>query len=113
MRRDPRCYLWDIQQAVEAVLEYVSGKTFIDYEEQRMLRSAVEREFVLIGEAMSRLAHDDEPIVVQITGYRKIIDFRNIIAHDYDDVRNDIVWAVIEGDLQTLLIEVTGLLDAP
>ena len=113
MRRDPRCYLWDIQQATEAIFEFVSGETFSDYEEQRMLRSAVEREFVLIGEAMNRLAHHDEAIAVQITSYRKIIDFRNIIAHDYDDVRNDIVWAMIEGDLQTLLVEVTGLLDDP
>ena len=27
MRRDPKCFLWDIQQAAEAILESVSGKS--------------------------------------------------------------------------------------
>ena len=87
MRRDPKCFLWDIQQAAEAILEYVSGKSFEDYEQQRMLRSAVEREFVTIGEATNRLAHHDEDLAAKITNHEKIISLRNIIAHEYDDVK--------------------------
>ena len=113
MRRDPKCYLWDIYQAVEAIFEFVSGQTFEDYEQHRMLRSAVEREFVLVGEALNRLAHHSDSVVHEITSYQKIINFRNIIAHEYDEVRNDIVWAVVKDDLPVLLDEVTALLDRP
>ena len=110
MRRDPKCFLWDIQQAAEAILEYVSGKSFEAYEQQRMLRSAVEREFVVIGEATNRLAHHDTQLAVRITNHQKIISLRNIIAHEYDDVRNDLIWAVIENDLRNLHSEVTNLI---
>ena len=111
MRRDPKCFLWDIQQATEAILEYVSGKAFEDYEQLRMLRSAVEREFVTIGEATNRLASQDEQLAAEITNHQKIIALRNVIAHEYDDVRNDLIWNVIQNDLQILHAEVTGLLE--
>ena len=76
MRRDPKCFLWDIQQAAEAILESVSGKSFEDYERQRMLRSPVEREFVVIGEATNRLAHHDKQLAFRITNHQKIISHR-------------------------------------
>ena len=82
MRRDPKCFLWDIQQAAEAILEYVSSSYFEDYEQQQMLRSAVERELVVIGETTNRLAHHDTQLVTKITNDQKIISLRNIIAHD-------------------------------
>ena len=113
MRRDPKCFLWDIQQATEAILEFVSGKSFQEYEQQRLLRSAVERELVLIGEATNRLAHHDTQLGSQISNHQKIISLRNIIAHEYDQVRNELIWAVIDEDLPTLLNEVTALLEQP
>ena len=113
MRRDPKCFLRDIQQSAEAILEFVCGKSFEDYEEQRMLRSAVERESAKIGEATNRLSHQAEHLARQITNHQKIISLRNIIAHEYDDVRNDLIWAAITDDIPTLLTEVDGLLQKP
>ena len=113
MKRDPKCFLWDIQQSSEAILEFLTDRIFEDYEQQRMLRSAVEREFVLIGEATNRLATHAPQIASRITDYQKIISLRNIIAHEYDDVRNDLVWTVVNDGLPTLLSEVTALLAQP
>ena len=110
MRRDPKSFLWDIQQSAHAILEFVADKTFEDYEQQRLLRSAVEREFVIIGEATNRFQHHDKHLASQITNHQSIIYPRNIIAHRYDDVRNDLIWTTIKSDIPTLLTEVTNLL---
>lgn len=56
MERDPRAYLWDAKEATEAILRFVEGKTFDDYAGDLMLRSAVERQFEIIGEALNQLS---------------------------------------------------------
>ena len=55
MPRDLRKYFYDIEQACKLLAEFTSGKTFADYTTDAMLRSAVERQFEIIGEALSWL----------------------------------------------------------
>ena len=51
MRRDARAYLWDALQAVNLLQQFGAGKNFEQYQADAMLRSAVERQFEIIGEA--------------------------------------------------------------
>ena len=44
-------YLWDMLDAAKAVREFVSSRTYDDYQKDRMLRGAVERNIEIIGEA--------------------------------------------------------------
>ena len=69
MRLETRKYLYDMQRAAALLREFTSNKTFADYERDAMLRAAVEREFEVIGEAMTRLARIDEGSGCQ---YRRI-----------------------------------------
>ncbi len=48
--------LLDVVDACEAIAEFVAGKTFGDYETDRLLRSAVERQIEIIGEALNKAA---------------------------------------------------------
>lgn len=50
-------YLYDIDLAAERVQRFAAGKTFADYLGGVMLRSAVERQFEIIGEALAQLSH--------------------------------------------------------
>ncbi|CAL9674825.1 hypothetical protein SUDANB95_07758 [Actinosynnema sp. ALI-1.44] len=59
MRPDPRAYLWDALHAVELLSQFSAGKSFTDYEADAMLRSAVERQFEIIGEALNQLRKVD------------------------------------------------------
>ncbi len=74
--------LLDIILACQEISDFIEGKSFEDFQEERMLQLAIEREFEIIGEALHRLSRIEEDTLAQrIPEYRKIIDFRNIIAH--------------------------------
>jgi uncharacterized protein with HEPN domain len=49
-----------------------------------MLRSAVERQFEIIGEALSQLAKIDPAVAARIPDLRRIVGFRNVLIHGYD-----------------------------
>ncbi len=75
-----------------------------------MLRSAVERQFEIIGEAVGQLARTDETTVERISDYQRIIAFRNILIHGYASVDDRLVWNVVETRLSSLIAEVRHLL---
>jgi len=54
MRRNLRAYLWDIERAAHNIQSFSAGKGLGDYQNDRMLRAAVEREFEIIGEALAQ-----------------------------------------------------------
>lgn len=110
MRPEARKYLYDIRQAVALLREFTTGKTFADYEHDAMLRAAVEREFGIIGEAMTRLADLDAPTAGRISDFHRIIAFRNVLVHGYAVVDDRLVWDVLERSLPTLAREVEALL---
>lgn len=110
MRLEAKKYLYDIQQAASRITEFTSGKCLDDYRGDAMLRSAVERQFEIIGEALTQLAKLDEALAAQITEYRRIIAFRNILIHGYAEVDDRLVWDIIETKLPTLRQQAEALL---
>ena len=77
-----------------------------------MLRAAVEREFEIVGEALARLAKDDPDVASEITEFRRIVAFRNILIHGYAEVDHRLVWDVVENTPPALRREVSALLGA-
>ncbi len=55
MHDDARKLLWDAQQAAERIARFTAGKHIDDYKSDEFLRSAVERQFEIIGEALNQL----------------------------------------------------------
>lgn len=108
--RDVRKYLFDIAEACQLLEQFTAGKTFADYEDDPLLRSGVERQFEIIGEAL-RLALNVEPgLAERIGGAGRIIAFRNRLAHGYDTVSNKVVWGVFEANVPALKSDVDALL---
>ena len=56
MRLESKKYLYDVQSAAALIRQFTSEKSLFDFESDAMLRSAVERQFEIIGEALSQLA---------------------------------------------------------
>lgn len=113
MQLDARKYLTDIPIAGERIARFTQGKRFEHYLADEMLRSAVERQFGIVGEALARLAKDSPEVVARIPDYAKIIGFRNILVHAYAAVDDRIVWGVIEIHLAPLRKAVAQLLATP
>ncbi len=110
MRLEQRKYLFDIQRAADRIIRFCAKKQFEDYRSDELLRSAVERQFEIIGEALSRLIKNDPEIAARIPEHHRIIAFRNILIHGYATVDDQIVWGVVESYLPALRESVTVLL---
>ena len=110
MRLEAKKYLYDVRQAINLLREFVADKTFADYQRDAMLRAAVERQFEIVGEDVSQLAHIDASTAACISDYQRIVAFRNILIHEYGDVDDRLVWDVLETSLPTLEQEVGNLL---
>ena len=110
MDNEIKKYLFDIQESIDSIQKYLGAKRdFKIYMSDKMLRRAVEREFEIIGEAMSRIEKLDSTI--EISGKRQIISMRNRVIHGYDKIDNEIIWGTIVRHLPTLKLEIDSLLD--
>ncbi len=110
MRRDPRAYLWDVREAADAIAGFVRGRGFSVYAADLMLRSAVERQLGIIGEALSQLARVDPALAARVPELRRVIAFRNVLIHGYDRIDDAGVWRIVEGDLPPLRARAAALL---
>jgi uncharacterized protein with HEPN domain len=104
-------YLYDVSSACDLIAVFVDGKTFDDYRRDPMLRSAVERQFEIIGEALNGAVKIDADIKKQIPDAPRIISFRNRLIHGYATVSDAIVWGIVENYLPPLREQVKRMLD--
>jgi len=109
-RRDALAHLYDVAQACDLLERFTSGKTFDAYVADPMLRSAVERQFEIVGEALKRAVDLDGSLAERIRETARIIAFRNRLIDGYATVSDEVVWGIVERYLSTLHGEVNTLL---
>jgi uncharacterized protein with HEPN domain len=110
MRPEAKKFLYDIQQAAAKLIHFSAGKDYSDYAADPLLRSAVERQFEIIGEALRCLAKEDPATASRIADYRQVVAFRNILIHGYAQVDDGIVWDILTSKLPPLIKDVESLL---
>lgn len=103
--------IWDARQAADRIDRFTSGKSFADYSADEQLRSACERQFEIIGEALNQLARIDPAAASTIPDFQRIVGFRNVLIHGYATVDDRLVWGVIEANLQPLRATLARFLD--
>ena len=102
MRRDAQTFLWDVCDSAEAITQFTAGRTLADYLVYRQMRSAVERQFEIIGEALNRLSKEAPLVAARIPALPQIVAFRNLLIHGYATVDDRVVWRTIQEDLPKL-----------
>ncbi|HAV13093.1 MAG TPA: hypothetical protein DCX06_06335 [Opitutae bacterium] len=89
----------DARGACDELRTFTRGKTYEDLLEDRGLQLILERLFEVLGEALNRLRNLDEEAFQQITDGHRIIGTRNLLAHGYDVVDHEILWAAVQSSL--------------
>jgi uncharacterized protein with HEPN domain len=110
MQRDPRAYLKDVVDPCDAIVAAVGGLDRAQYRTNRLVRSAVEREFIIIGEAIAALRRHAPTAFGRITDGTRIVDFRNQLTHEHVHVNDAVAWGVIEHNVAALRNECALLL---
>ena len=110
MPRDPLKFLEDMRLAGEAIVDFVRGRTLDAFRTDLMLRSAVERQFEILGEAVGQLRQCAPELANRMTDAARMVAFRNILIHRYFGVDDELVWQTATNHLPTTLQEVRQLI---
>src|ERR1700749_4145328 len=102
--------LEDISTSIDHIFDYTKGQSFEQYEADSKTKDAVERNFLIIGEAVSRIPQEFKDRHEQVE-WRIIKDFRNFIIHEYFGINKLIVWDTIKLKLQQLQNEIRDLIE--
>ncbi|MFN2615300.1 MAG: DUF86 domain-containing protein [Actinomycetota bacterium] len=99
--RDIRVSLADATRACERIARFTARRTEEDFVEDDLLRSATERQFTILGEALAQ-ARKLQP-GLSLPELERIIGFRNRLIHSYDTVDPRIVWNIAQTHTPRLL----------
>ncbi len=100
--------LWDMLDASRAIASFIEGRSFTEFQANRMVRNAVERNLEIIGEAarsISQHTRDGYPDIP----WSSIIGLRNIIAHEYGELRSEKIWGICVNRLPELCAQLEGM----
>jgi uncharacterized protein with HEPN domain len=110
MNQEAKKLLFDALVASRAIQSFIESRTFEEYLQNDMLRSAVERKFEIIGEALNQAASADEEAELAVPDLPKIVGLRNRLIHAYASVNNAIIWAIVHENLPELVNQIEASL---
>jgi uncharacterized protein with HEPN domain len=109
MSRDYRFYLEDIGESCQKVLRYTRGLALEQFVNDEKTFDAVVRNLEIIGEAAKHV-----PLQVRSrhpnVEWSKIAGLRDVVAHEYFGLDEDILWDIVQNQVPTLLDHVLRIL---
>lgn len=110
MPRNYLLYLEDILTSSSKILKYADDSSLEDLIKDEMRLDAIVRNFEIIGEASSKVPQEIRDRYPSIE-WRKISDFRNVLAHEYFGVDYDIMWNIIREKIPALRNAIQAILE--
>lgn len=102
-------YLWDIREAAREINGFMRGIKFHEFEKNKMLRYAVERQLHVIGEAAVHISPQFRKQHPEIN-WSRLVELRNILAHEYGETLTNRVWLAAAESVPELLAVLIKLL---
>lgn len=104
--------VWDMLRHARIVVELVEGRRQDELAHDAMLRLALERAVEIIGEAARKVSDACEREHPQIP-WKKIVQQRHVLSHDYGDLDYHILWRVATVHVPTLVPQLEAILPPP
>ena len=103
-------WLYDIRFAIDEINGYFndSERNFLLFQQNQMLKRAIERNLEIIGEATNRILSKDPEF--PINNARKIVNLRNYVIHSYDSISDESIWAIVINNLPDLKKDIDKLI---
>jgi uncharacterized protein with HEPN domain len=104
-----RAWLEDILRSIDEIFDFMpEKKDFFEYQKDLKTKKAIERNIEIIGEAVNRITsyNNNE---IKIENAKKIIGTRNRIAHEYDNISDEVIWTIVIRELPLLKAEILKL----
>jgi uncharacterized protein with HEPN domain len=109
-KREPELLLQDIEESINKIKSYTSGMSFEMFQNDDKTIDAVIRNFEVIGEAANRIPDEIKDRFNKVNWHR-IRGFRNRIVHDYMGVDLEIIWEIIEKNLDDLKEQIEEIIN--
>ena len=99
-------WLEDILRSIDEIFDFLpQKKDFFEFQKDLKTKKAVERNIEIIGEAVNRITNYKNT-KIEIQNARQIIGTRNRIAHEYDNISDEVIWTIIVRELPKLKEEI-------
>jgi len=102
-------YLWDMRKYALEITEIVRGVPHVKFIESKVIRYAIERLLLIIGEAANHVSRDFQDKHPEIA-WAQIIGLRNVLAHEYGEVKMDKIYLAATKSIPELLEKLSSLL---
>jgi uncharacterized protein with HEPN domain len=110
MSRDEIMYLQDIAESCDKILRFTAGLSQPDLIGDDKTYDAVVRNLEIIGEAAKHISEDLRGQMPDIE-WRKAAGLRDMLAHAYFGIDNDILWDVVQNKVPQLAKATRAFLD--
>lgn len=110
MKKDIIVYFEDIIESINKIQEYTDALSKEQFEELISIQDAVLMRFAVIGESANKIPADIRKKNQEIV-WRKIINLRNLIVHDYSNVNSIRIWKIIQKELPIFKKQIVDLLE--
>ena len=97
-KREQLLLLNDILDAGNKILKFSKGMNFQIFLNDEKTQDACIRNFEIMGEAAKRISEETKSGNPEIE-WKKLSNYRNLLIHEYFGVNLEIIWDVIENEL--------------
>jgi uncharacterized protein with HEPN domain len=109
-RRDPMVRVHHMLDHAREAVEIVRHRTRAHLDTDRMLNLVLVRLMEVVGETAAQIPEEFRARYPEVP-WRDVADLRNRLIHGYDEVDFDILWAIIQRDLPSLIQELETIIE--
>jgi len=110
MPRDYRVFLDDILEASRKVLDYTAKSSYEEFCADHKTIEAVVWNLMIIGEAAKNIPEDMRLQYTDVP-WRDMAGLRDVIVHQYFEIKLDVIWKVIQNDLPLVADRLKSILE--